>query len=359
MPDLDESGERREVLAWLDSIKMTPEMFAGITAAEFPLEMNRRILQPGKRFSREEVRNLVELEGEDVDRVLQASGYSADYEFTADDIGALHSFATAMGVFSDEELLHFIRVVSSAMGRIADAATALFRIDVSPGLEQSGAAEIEWARSNYASIQLLEPLMLAVRTFLLRELGVSSARNDAARGLIDDTANTSTLRLAVGFVDLVGYTSMAETMNPDDLGRFVREFEARAHDAVTAHGGRVVKLIGDEVMFVNLSPADACHTALALIAAFDDDAATPSGGIATGDVVGRGGDYYGSIVNLAARIAGLAVTGEVLVDAETAGEAGGDAAAETTLEFEPAGRRMLKGFADPVSLLSITPSPPT
>ena len=347
LPEDDTTGQRREVLEWLGGIGYGPSFFGGLTAEQLPSEINRRMLQPGRRMSFDETAGLVELSRDDFDRVCRAAGYPSDYLFTDDDVQAFQSFAAAMALFSEDELLHFIRVLSSSMGRIADAATAIFRLDISPELETSDAREVEWAMRNNETIELIDPMMVAARTFMLRELGLSSVRNDEARSLIGDTANTSTLRLAVGFVDLVGYTSISGGMSPDDLGRFIREFEARAHDVVTANGGRVVKLIGDEVMFVNISSADACRTAMALIDSFEDEEATPSGGIATGEVVGRGGDYYGSVVNLAARIAALAVTGEVLVDVATAENA-------TGINFEPAGRRMLKGFPDPVSLLSIT-----
>ncbi len=347
-PTSDDSGPRREVLEWLESIGFGPESFAGLSVEELPVELNRRILQPGPRLTKDEVRQVAAFDGTRFDEILRAGGYPSGYEFTSDDVATFDAFAIAEQVFSDEELLHFIRVLSGSMGRVADAATALFRIDVSPELEDRDAGELEWAVRNYEATQLLEPLMMTARTFLLRELGLSSARNDQARMLISGTENISTLQLAVGFVDIVGYTSMAGEMSPDDLGSFVRNFEAQAHDVVTDNGGRVVKLIGDEVMFVNLSPTDACRTALALIEAFDGEEATPRGGIATGEVVARGGDYYGTVVNLAARVAALAVTGEVLVDEATAEESAG-------IAFESAGRRMLKGFPDPVPLLSITP----
>ena len=62
----------------------------------------------------------------------------------------------------------------------------------------------------------------------------------------------------------------------------------------------------------------------------------------------RGGDYYGPIVNLAARLAELAVPGELLVTNDVATHAQGD-----TVHFEPAGKRMLKGFDEPVALLTV------
>lgn len=356
VPEDDPSGQRRELITWLDSIPLGPDAFDGIDADQLPLKVNRRMLQPGPRVDADTARERAGVDQDVFDAVCRASGFAPDHAFTEDDLAAISAFTASMGVFTDDELLHFVRVLASSMGRVADAATALFRIDVSPTLDGTDAREVDWALRNYEAIQLIEPLMVAARSFLLHELEVASERSDRARERIGETANTSTLRLAVGFVDLVGYTSMSADMAPDSLGHFIRQFETRAHEIVNEHAGRVVKLIGDEVMFVNLNPADACAAALALIDAFDDEEATPRGGIATGEVVARGGDYYGSVVNLAARIGAQAVTGEILVDQATREELAAAPPEVVAATVEPAGRRMLKGFAEPVPLFSLDPS---
>jgi adenylate cyclase len=110
-----------------------------------------------------------------------------------------------------------------------------------------------------------------------------------------------------------------------------------------------VKLIGDEVMFVARDAAAACDTALALFEHFaSDTSVTPRGALATGELATSGGDYYGPIVNLAARVAQLAVPHELLVTPEVVAHAPAPG-----LRFEPAGKRMLKGFDEPVALLTV------
>ena len=79
-----------------------------------------------------------------------------------------------------------------------------------------------------------------------------------------------------------------------------------------------------------------------------DPAVRPRGALATGDLIVRGGDYYGPIVNLASRLAQLAVPAELLVTPALAAEVTSDA-----LRFAPAGRRMLKGIDEPISLLTV------
>ena len=120
----------------------------------------------------------------------------------------------------------------------------------------------------------------------------------------------------------------------------VVDFEARANGIVGDHDGRVVKLIGDEVMLSAISADAACSIALALTHAAPHGT-TARGGVAYGEVVASGGDLYGPIVNLASRIADIAIPGEVLVNDAIA-------AAAPDRTFEPAGRRSLKGFGEPV-----------
>jgi adenylate cyclase len=154
--------------------------------------------------------------------------------------------------------------------------------------------------------------------------------------------------VSIGFVDLVGFTSITATMGSSELLEFMRQFHSRTYDVVTRSGGRVVKHIGDEIMFTSGDLAGGCEIALALIEAFDDADSLPRGGLARGMVVARHGDFYGPIVNLAARLTDIAVSGEVLADATLASGDTGD-----RFVFEAAGRRQLKGFADPVTVVSL------
>ena len=109
----------------------------------------------------------------------------------------------------------------------------------------------------------------------------------------------------------------------------------------------MVKHIGDEVMFVAVDPNAACEIALELVEAVETlgRGVRPRGAVAFGPVLQRAGDYYGPVVNLASRVAELAVPYEILVTEELV-----HAAEHWSLAFKPAGRRMLKGFEEPVSL---------
>jgi adenylate cyclase len=154
----------------------------------------------------------------------------------------------------------------------------------------------------------------------------------------------------VGFVDLVGSTTMSRGLSARELSDTVDRFEEVSHRIAVNGNGRVVKFIGDEVMFVTSNADDACDIALGLVEAFEGDPTiTPRGGLAEGEMLDRCGDYYGPVVNLAARLGELAVPREILVTAEVAASI-----RKPTLRCEPAGRRALRGFDAPISLLSVS-----
>ncbi len=96
------------------------------------------------------------------------------------------------------------------------------------------------------------------------------------------------------------------------------------------------------------APAAGAGIGLRLVAVWAGTRFRPRGGLAHGVVVARHGDLYGTIVNLAARLADIAAPGELLADARLAGALGSSA-----LVVEPAGRRVLKGFSGPVAVVTV------
>ena len=124
---------------------------------------------------------------------------------------------------------------------------------------------------------------------------------------------------AVGFADLVSFTRVVRRLTERELAAMVQRFEAVASDVVTAHGGRVVKTVGDEVLFVARPGARAAAIALGVAEEISNDDLLPDVrvGMATGPVVGRLGDVFGTTVNRASRLTALARPGTVLVDVAT------------------------------------------
>jgi adenylate cyclase len=150
------------------------------------------------------------------------------------------------------------------------------------------------------------------------------------------------LARAVGFADMVSFTRRTAGLGSTDLSQFVQRFEAAARDVVTDAGGRVVKTIGDAVLFVADDPATGARVALglaqALGGALDVDREQAAGGLAEGArgvtpvrvgfvwgrVLSRFGDVFGPDVNLAARLTDIAEPSTVYTDPATAAALAGD-----------------------------------
>jgi adenylate cyclase len=136
--------------------------------------------------------------------------------------------------------------------------------------------------------------------------------------------------MAVGFVDMVGFTMLSQHLADSELAAVVARFEELARDTVTSLGGRVVKMIGDEAMFVVPTAPDAARIGLTLAEAYADDELLSDVRVAlsVGPVLHQDGDYYGPVVNVASRLVGIANPGTVLmtdefrqtIESETEGE---------------------------------------
>ena len=309
-------------------------------------------LRPGPRMTPSEFADKAGLTVEDVRRLALTIGRPVedlqDPAFTPDDIEGYRMFALGAAVFGEEAILRFTRVVGASLARIADAAVALFMSDVETPLTRVDAGDLALAKANLDAISALSALPPGMEVMLRVHMEKAIERNRRGR---TESSSPVTVVIAIGFVDLVGFTPLSQQMPVDELGAVVDDFEAVAHDTVASHGGQVVKLIGDEVMFVAIDAISASEIALELVERFGEEGrVTPRGGVAFGEVLTRGGDYYGPVVNLASRIGDLAVPNEILVTNEVRARS---ERALAPLRFDAAGRRMLKGFDEPIELFAI------
>src|SRR5262249_19009240 len=270
-----------------------------------------------------------------------------DPRFADGDVQSFAAFAVGTQLFGEQATRQFGRVVGFSLARIAEAVVSLFLVNVEGPIRAAHGSELELAQANLRATEAAAVVPPVLESVFRAHLQETTRRSRIAR---DGRATDSvTFRMAVGFVDLVGFTTLSQRMEPRELADMVERFESTAHEVAMEKGGRVVKLIGDEVMFVALDAAAACDIALTLVERFaGDPAVTPRGGLAHGALLIRGGDYYGPVVNLAARLADLAVPNELLVTPEVAARARAD-----HLRFEPAGKRLPKGFDEPVTLLAL------
>jgi adenylate cyclase len=147
---------------------------------------------------------------------------------------------------------------------------------------------------------------------------------------------------SVGFADLVSFTRLVRTLDERELAALVQRFEALVSDIVAAHGGRVIKTVGDEVLFAAGTPAAAAAIALDIASTMAEDDLLPDvrSGLATGPVVMRLGDVFGTTVNRASRLTGIAHPGTVLVDDTTAAALD----AVSGFELEVLRRRPVRGL---------------
>jgi class 3 adenylate cyclase len=153
-----------------------------------------------------------------------------------------------------------------------------------------------------------------------------------------DLAESGQVRVGVGFTDLSGFTGLTENLSMTELTSLLTIFEEVADDIVRRHLGRVVKYIGDAVMFVTPDAPSAVRVAQDLLAAARIRGMQARGGVAVGAVLALEGDFFGPVVNLAARLAAMAEAGEVLVTGEVVEKLDG---AVRTVALGP---REIRGF---------------
>ena len=282
-----------------------------------------------------------------------------DTVFTAADLQALRSVVGLVreGVFDETTALSMIRALGRTTDRLAVWQTQLMaealgdlpEVDAWTGLVGAGGASPDTSRAvpdpetaRAAALKLteiadrLEPLLVYAWR---RHLSAAISRMVADAEPADD--HTGVVR-SVGFADLVSFTTLVRRLSERQLAQVVQRFEALTSDVVTAHGGRVIKTVGDEVLFVTIGTAPAGAIALDLVQAMGDDDFLPDVrvGMAFGHVVSRLGDVFGTTVNRASRLTGVARPGTVLVDDALAASL----ASLSGFEMSPLRRRTLRGI---------------
>jgi class 3 adenylate cyclase len=347
-PTAPDAADRLALVEWLADHGATIEQMARAARAGSLLAVATELGRAsGPRLTLAEAAARTGVPVERIEAILFALGLALDpVEPTiAEDVAqSLSAFIGGEALFGREAIRRFTHVLGASLARIAEAAIAVSLVNLEGPIERRGAGDLAVAEARFRAGETSRPLADAIGHLFRAHLEVAGRRLRSVRP--DDSLDA--VPLTVGFVDLVGFTTLSRRMEPRELAAIVDRFEATAHDVTASHDGRVVKFVGDEVMFVTLAPEDACDIALTLVERFTGDAAvTPRGGLASGEILIRGGDYYGPIVNLAARLAELAIPREVLVNQALSAQAAG-----SRFRFEPAGRRMLRGFDEPVLLFT-------
>ncbi len=290
---------------------------AGDTDDDDPLgrieEIERALLGAKRVFTRKEVADKAGIPIEVAEELWQQLGFphaaDDDVAFTKEDLKALQRTREliSLGILTPESQAALVRTWGRSFARLAEWQVNLLA-------ERAIEGEDPEERLSELMDAVL-PRVEKLQAYIWRRHLEGAASRLLSQFADEGPGTTSTM--AVGFVDIVGYTGQSKTLTDSELVEWVEYFENEMTRTVVDLGGRVIKTIGDEVLFVTDDPVAAAEVALIVTErGEDDDDKFPRvrAGIAYGEVVSRLGDVYGPQVNIAARLTSVARPGSVLVD---------------------------------------------
>ena len=269
-------------------------------------------------------------------------------QLRTDDLEFLHQFLQVFDArdvgLGDDFLLRAARLSGDSMGHFVEAINTLMREELLPALVRSSTGPPQMRGGG--------PFAIAgpLTGWLIRRHLETVIESNIVNNIEREMEETGIGRRrdvhppAIGFLDLSGFTALTQAHGDDQAAKLAVRLYDLVQETATARGGRAVKFLGDGVMLHFREPSDAVAAALDLVDAIPD-AGLPQArvGITAGPVVFRDGDYFGSAVNIAARMTDYARPGEVLVS-ETVAELGATAVSA----FEDLGVVQLKGLRDRV-----------
>ncbi|TWD80902.1 adenylate cyclase [Kribbella amoyensis] len=276
-------------------------------------EFERTLLGGERKFTRADVSRRAGISSDRAERMWRALGFATvpddEVAFTDDDVEALRLVAALEddGFIDPAVESSLARKLGQTQSRLASWQSAMF-------LEFLGRSKLSADEAIEVADLLLPAMERLQRYAWRRHLAAAAGRamagsEELARGI-----------RAVGFADIVSYTRLTRRMSEAELGQLIERFEGTTADVVAHHGGRVIKSIGDEVLFVADTAAQGAAVALALqeTTAADEELPELRIGLAYGSILIRLGDVYGETVNLAARLTSECKPGRVLADRELA-----------------------------------------
>jgi adenylate cyclase len=269
-----------------------------------------------RKYTRLQVAEAAGVSPDRTHRLWTAMGFASvgdeDAVFTDGDIEALRVWKVLLetGAFDPGAEVSAARTIGQTVSRLAEWQV------------QEVMARVREANGTEADVAQLASVLLPVIEGLQSYVWRRHLAAAAGRMLSESPAEMSTQTLTVGFADIVGFTSTTRHANIEELTELLESFEENAAEAIAEFHGRVVKTVGDEVLFVADTARDAALIAVRLADPNRDDDGLPTlrVGLAMGPVLSRFGDVYGSTVNVAARLTALARPGTILVDRTVAAE---------------------------------------
>lgn len=276
------------------------------------LQAEQILLGGPRRYSRAQLTEMIDIPPETFIALWRSLGFAevADHDvvFTDGDRKAMQRLERlrASGLVPIELEDAVTRSVGMAMSGLAD-----WQVEMLYDLVDYGNRQVEDDQVLRVSDQVV-PLLREMQTYVWRRHLAAAA----GRMLTSLPETTETRSLTVGFADMVGFTKATRQLDPGDLAVLIEDFQGAVSNVVASAGGRVVKTVGDEVLFVADDPSDGAEIALALLDRVAESPTLPELriGLAVGPVVTRFGDVYGEAVNIAARLTTNARPGRILVD---------------------------------------------
>jgi adenylate cyclase len=339
-PHAPDAADHLELIRYVLALGATVDDVTEATnLGELALDLT---LRPRGPLTLGEVAASADLDRSTTERLMTAVGIPTDPggPITDDEAAAVRLFAGANNdLLGEEATLQLARVTGSAMARLAETLVGVFRLQVELPRRAAGRPYVDVVKE-YADLTktLLPAFVSTLDAVLRRQIVVVAERmwsTDAQRSIV-------MLTRTVGFVDLVGYTSAAASLSLRELTDVLIEFDTRTSEVVARGGGQIVKMIGDEAMFVTENVEDACRIALGLVEAAGGVLPSVRVGLATGDMVSMFGDLYGPDVNLAARLVDAADPSTAVVSEPVRSAASG-------FQFAPLPPLHLKGFPEPTT----------
>jgi class 3 adenylate cyclase len=309
-----------------------------------PLVLDLSTRPPGQSYDLEEFADSSGLDARLVRRLWIALGLPESgpvpLRVTPDAAEALQLLARATDLLGEETGLAFTRVVGASAARMAEAISDALRVGIETP-QRAGGMPYSAVVDGYTEFarEFIPRFIRALAAIFQRQVVLVSYQ----RWSTDAEGSAVTLQSTIGFADLVESTQLLRHLSVSEVANMVERFESQAWELVTRAGGRVVKLIGDEVMFVLEDAKVACQVALELA----ERRHPVRVGIAHGEVVGLYGDYYGETVNLAARLVRAAEPSSVVASQSVAEHV------QDGFRFEPMSLSSLKGFDEAVTAFRV------
>lgn len=246
--------------------------------------------------------------------IRTATGLSNADRFTDTDVEWARLLGQLLEILPVETVVRSARARGAALSAIARNDVSVVRDELILPMRQSGADDLTVSVALAEAAKGLDPIsrQLLVTSYRLQlqnelnsELSAIAAREEGQE-----------LDLAVGFVDVVGYTALSARIDPEGLDQLLDAFQERVIEVVsTATDVAVVKYLGDAVMLVAGDLVALADTMLELTATVEELEEAPlRGGLAAGEVLVREGDFFGPTVNLAARLTDMARAWSLLAD---------------------------------------------